>query len=304
MITPHESYKELAQALGFEGSSKDSVSSLFFKREDLHPLGSHKGRSIPGMIDEKVKEGCRHFAISSSGNAALAAGLYIKALNEKAIDSEKITLEILAGENINPRKLQKLEALRDRQILLSIQDRPLQALFMKTQDPSVQSLRQSSSPAALVGYHELAQELLEIKSLKAVFMPTSSGTTAQALAEYFIQNKSGVEVHIVQTSSCHTIAESFVENYENYSSPEKSIADAIVDKTALRKDEIIPLITKTNGSGWIASNEEITAALDIIKKHTGLSVSANSALSVVGLMQAVYTGKKWDGSVACMICGD
>jgi threonine dehydratase len=258
----------------------------------MHPLGSHKGRSIPHMIDVKIAEGCRHFVISSSGNAALAAGLYVKKLNEEGKD---ITLEILAGKNINPNKLKKLEALKDSNILVSIQDRPLQTLFVKVQqDPTIQSLRQSNDDDALVGYESLAKELLEIPKLKAVFIGTSSGTTAEALANYF---KNKVEVHIVQTSSCHPMADAFVENF---SSEEKSIADAIVDITAVRKDAV----AGTVAGGWIVMNEEIKAAQDIVKRTTDLSISTNSALSVAGLMQAVYTGKEFKGAVACVICGE
>ncbi len=286
MITPHEEYPELAHELGLPKGSP-----LYFKREDLHPFGSHKGRSIPHMIDEKMKEGCKHFVISSSGNAALAAGLYVKKLNE---EGKNITLEILAGKNINPLKLKKLEELKDSNILLSLQDRPKQVLFAKTQDPSIQSLRQSDDDLALVGYEELAKELLKIPKLSAVFMGTSSGTTALALATYF-ENK--VEVHIVQTSSCHPIADNFVENF---SSEEKSIADAIVDITALRKEAVSDSVA----GGWIVMNEEIQAAQDMVKRTTGLSISTNSALSVAGLMEAAYTGKDFDGAIVCMICGD
>ncbi len=291
MLTPQEKYPDLAQAL--------AVSSIFFKREDLHPYGSHKGRSIPLMIDKKISDGYSHFAISSSGNAALAAGMHIRKLNKEK--EEKITLEILAGNNINKNKLKKLEDIRDSNILLSIQDRPLQALFMKTQDPSVQSLRQSNDEIALEGYESLAKELLQIADLKAVFIGTSSGTTAQALAQYFIANNKEVEVHVIQTTSCHPIADAFIDSDGKN---EKSIADAIVDSVAARKNVLVPLIEKTGGSGWIVSNEEIKAAVELAKKHTDISISANSALSVAGLMQAAYTGRNWAGTVVCMICGD
>lgn len=287
MVTPHELCPNLAQELGLK-------TEVYLKREDLHPYGSHKGRSIPRMIDEKVAAGCTHFAISSSGNAALAAGLHVQKLNK---EGKEITLEILAGKNINAAKLKKLEALKSGQILLSLHDRPLQMLHMKTEDGSIQSLRQSNDDSALPGYEELAEELLEIPKLEAVFMGTSSGTTTQALAEYFKKNKKKIEVHIVQTSSCHPIADSFVGDF---SSLEKSIADAIVDRTAFRKDVVVPLVA----GGWIATNENILAAQDLVKKTADLSISTNSALSVSGLMQAVYTGKEFTGAVACMICGD
>jgi len=48
-ITPLEHYPTLAKAIG--------VSDLYFKREDLHPYGSHKGRSIPVMINNYYKKG-------------------------------------------------------------------------------------------------------------------------------------------------------------------------------------------------------------------------------------------------------
>ncbi len=291
-ITPQESHAELGKALGLTDSAV-----LYFKREDLHRYGSHKGRSIPYMIDEKLKLDCSHFAISSSGNAALASAMYVKELNEKR--KEKITMEILVGKHINTSKLEKLESLKDENILLSIQDRPLQALFMKTQDPAIQSLRQSTDPLALVGYESLARELENIPELKAIFIGTSSGTTAQALAEYF--KDKGVEIHIIQSSSCHPMSNAFVK-YDGDTTV--SFADAIVDTVAPRKSAITSLISHSGGSGYIATNEEISSAIELVDKHAHIVISPNSALSVVGLMQAIYTGKSWNGSVVCMIMGN
>ena len=214
---------------------------------------------------------------------------------------EKITLEILVGRHITTKKLRKLEQFKSEHINITMHDRPLQTLFTIAKDPHVRTLRQSTDDLALKGYTELAKELLEIPKLQAVFIGTSSGTTAQALSKYFSENKHKVEVHVVQTSSCHPISLGFVD------SPgvdEQSIADAIVDHTALRKDVLVPLLEKTGGSGWIVTNEQIKGALELTKKQTELIISNNSALSVAGLMQAVYTGKSWGGSVACLICGD
>ena len=71
------------------------ILSLFLKREDMHPYGSHKGRSIPVMnrrISEKVSVISPYL---QSGNAALAAALHIKKLNESG--TERVQLEILIG---------------------------------------------------------------------------------------------------------------------------------------------------------------------------------------------------------------
>ena len=305
MNTPNESHPELAAKIS-------GVGALYLKREDLHPLGSHKGRSMPIMIDKGISEGITSFAISSSGNAALAAARYIKSLNDQRTDN-LIGLDIFIGQKIAPHKRSRLDALKDANIRVSSHERPMQMLFTRTQDPTVRGLRQYNDDTALVGYESLGEELLEIPNLRAVFVGTSSGTTAQSLAEFFLthagkngKSRTPVEVHIVQTTSCHPIAGDFNENAVSIDGAgETSFADAIVDHTALRKTKLIPLIEKTGGSGWIATNEAIEIAQSLVKKHAaGLAISPNSALSVVGLMNAVYTGRTWDGAVACLICGE
>ena len=291
MITRHEACPELAKAL--------QVNSLLFKREDLHPYGSHKGRSIPVMIDKYLEEGIKSFAVSSSGNAALAAAFYISKLNSERKD--KINLEILVGQRISRKKLAKLEQFNNQYIKVTMHDRPLQTLFNIIKDPQIRGLRQSTDDTSLLGYEELAKELEEINGLEAVFIGTSSGTTAQALSQYFKKKNKKVEMHIVQTSSCHAMVDDFVD-YEV--TDEQSIADAIVDQGSIRKNILVPLVKENGGTGWIALNEQIKDAQALVKNHTGLDISTNSTLSVAGLMQAVYTGKTWNGSVVCIICGD
>jgi threonine dehydratase len=291
MITKNEEVPKLAEA--FE------MKSLYFKREDLHPYGSHKGRSTPFMMNHYIKLGFKKFAISSSGNAALAAAHYVEHLNSIGVTG--ISLEILVGQHIKTKKLRKLEQFASDSIRITSHDRPLQTLFTITKDPEIKGLRQSNDDVSLIGYETLAAELAQIPNLKAVFMGTSSGTTAQALSQYFADNGLKIEFHIVQTSSCHELVNDFTNDPVI---DEDSIADAIVDRTATRKNALLKLIKENGGNGWIASNEQILAAQEITKKNTSIDISTNSALSVAGLMQAVYTGNMWDGAVACIICGD
>jgi threonine dehydratase len=292
-MIPLESYPKLAAKIG--------VSTIYFKREDLHPYGSHKGRSLPPMIDHYYAQGDRRFVISSSGNAALAAALHISKLTDAYLD-------IFVGNHISDKKLAKLRAEISnpetaQRIRILRKERPLQALMQATQD-GMRSLRQSTDDIALIGYESLAEELIASSKkdpIGAVFIGTSSGTTAQALAAYFSKNEPPIQVHIVQTSSCHPMAETF----EAYDGPDElSIADAIVDQVAQRKTKLIPLIESTGGTGWIATNEDVDAALEFTREQTGLEISTNSALSVAGAMKAAYTGHEIDGAVVCMICGD
>lgn len=295
LSTPLQEQAKLAKVLG--------INSLYFKREDLHKYGSHKGRSIPFMIDYYHEQNERRFAISSSGNAALAAGLYVKELNSSGKSmyaSGPVMLDIFVGLKVSAKKIAKLRALEDDNIRVLQKERPLQALTQAIGE-GARSLRQSTDEMALIGYKTLAEELSQVKDLGAVFIGTSSGTTAEALAQFFSSTKRPVQVHIVQTSYCHPMAEAL----EPYDGPEEtSIADAIVDLSAIRKTALIPLIKKTGGHGWIATNEDITTAQEMVKKNTGLSISTNSALSVVGAMKAVYCGWEIPGPVVCLICGD
>lgn len=307
-MTPIEHCPDLAKAIG--------LSDLYLKREDLHPYGSHKGRSIPAMIDHYYQSGDRHFAISSSGNAALAASLYVQELNAKNSTASKtgdgtaagigslINLDIYVGKNITDHKLEKLRNVANsaggEHIKVIIKDRPLFALNQAVEE-GARSLRQSTDDVALKGYISLAEELASVKDAGAIFIGTSSGTTAQALAEYFLAKKLPIQIHIVQTSSCHPIADSF-ETIP--ATDERSIADAIVGLSAPRKAKLVPLIEKTGGHGWVASNEEIETAIELTRKHAGIEISNNSALSIVGAMQAAYQDWKMKGPAICLVCGD
>lgn len=290
MLTPQEQYPDLAKVIG--------INDLYLKREDLHPYGSHKGRSIPAMIDKYYNAGERSFVVSSSGNAALAAAIHIQNINK--VNPEVTKLDLYVGHKIAPNKLRKLEKFIDNDIRVLIKENPIQALNQAVQQ-GYRSLRQSLDDNALSGYISLAEELYQIKNIGAVFIGTSSGTTAQALADYFLKKKSTVQIHIIQTSSCHPLIDAF----ESSDAPDEiSIADAIVDRTAYRKDALIPLIKKTGGRGWHASNIDIQAAQDFTLKYAGLDISTNSALSIVGAMKAVEIGHEIKGSVVCMICGE
>src|SRR3990167_4077784 len=282
----------------FENRNSKFEKNLYFKREDLHPYGSHKGRSIPKMIDNYESRGYRHFAISSSGNAAIAAALYIGERN--TLGEKKIFLDVLIGNKVNKIKKRNLQELSDEYIRVEQTMRPLQKLFEYLKIPSVKSLRQSTDDTALRGYYELARELCEIPDLNSVFIPTSSGTTAEALGEQFAKLGKNIEIHAIQTTACHPISGDFDKN-GSVNSP--SIADAIVDKIVHRKEKVLEIIRKSGGRGWTANDNEIRSAQKVVKECSGLDISANSALSVAGLIKAKKSGKNWTGSVLCLITG-
>jgi len=296
MITPQEQYPKLAEVLGLKVP-------LYFKREDLHPFGSHKGRSIPYMIEQYARGGATKFAISSSGNAALAAGLYIQEYNKKFTESP-LSLQIFVGENINPIKYRMLSRLvtpantdKGEQGRISITqcEKPKQSVHVLNKKGEAKALRQSSDDLALIGYGSLIDELKEIGNIGAVFVPTSSGTTAQALAE------SGLPVYVVQTISCHPIAELFdpIKLPLQDNTSKHSIADAIVDQIALRKNKI----TSKLSGGFIVSEEEIEKSITLVRQYADIEISPNSALSVAALCKTLKQGWQPSSIVVCLITG-
>lgn len=291
MITPQIEAPEIAQRLGIE--------KLYIKREDLHPYGSHKGRSIPFMIDLKASRGALEFAVSSSGNAAIAAAKHIEKRNREGSD---LKLTIFVGEHIDPDKRRELENLVfDDRVKVALAPRPLQSLlsFLKGSDAKAESLRQSTDPDALEGYKTLAAEIAPTPELSAVFIGTSSGTAAQALADYFVEHEKAAQVHIVQTRSVSPIAGSFDE--EPYQS-ERSLADAIVDKVAHRREPLSESLRKTSGAGWIASNDDIKKAITLLKE-SGIDATGNGALGLAGLIRALSKGWKPQGAVVVVVTG-
>lgn len=297
MKTPQILAKKITKTLGL------SV-PVYLKREDLHPYGSHKGRSLPLMINAYVKQGYIDFVISSSGNAALAAGLHIKKYNQTY--KNKLTLKIFIGQKIDKAKQRELTKLANTHIQIIQTANPKQAVFQIAKNKQIKLLRQSTDDLALVGYKSLAKELSAIKKLSAVFIPTSSGATAQGLYLGFkkFQPKTGKklkpQINIIQTCPCHPIAEKLGAAVCH--KEEKSLAKAIVDKVAHRKLAVINAVQKSNGQAFIASNQEIKKAIKLAKKEK-INVSPNSALSLVGLMRAIKTGQKFTGPIVCLITG-
>ncbi len=293
MTTPQTKHTKLAKILGLKAP-------LYLKREDLHPLWSHKGRSIPLMIENYQKQGCSSFVISSSGNAALAAGLFIKKYNQK--HKSKLNLQIFVGEKIDAEKLKLLKKVLSKNITLNKTKNPKQSAFQIDKSGQAKLLRQSTDDTALLGYLELAKELNKIKNLSAVFIPTSSGTTAQGLHLAFKKLRLNPQIHIVQTTACHPIAINFTPAH-CCAETKKSIAGAIVDNVAHRKESVVTSIKNSHGFGWVADDDQIKNIIKLVQKNEKIKLSPNSALSVVGLEQAIKEKWKFDGPVVCLITG-
>ena len=303
MITPLINAEALAKELG--------VPQLYIKREDLHPYGSHKGRSIPVMIEKYANEGCKNFVISSSGNAALAAALYVKEYNLKN-PQNKLHLKIYVGYKIDREKLARLLQVTNLPLSKRIKNfflhvkheikirqtlNPRQSAFLLEKSGRGKNLRQSLDDNALLGYENLAKELASINNLSAIFIPTSSGTAAQGLFEGFKKLNLKPKIYPVQTAACHPFANTEIDS-------EPALAKAIVDKIARRKPKIKELLEDTGGKTLVIKNSELLEAEKIYHSYfPNEKPSYNSLLSLAGLRQELQNGAVFSGPIVCLFTG-
>jgi threonine synthase len=153
----------------------------------------------------------------------------------------------------------------------------------------------------------LAKELSKIEGLSAIFVPTSSGATAQGLAMGFKQTGIIPELHVIQTPNCHPIVDViYLKKGKKPASDssEISLAQAIVDQVGHRKDLVAEAVIESNGEGWIVTNQEITQTIELVKQTINISISPTSALSIAALTQAIQNNHAFQGPVVCLITGN
>lgn len=267
----------------FEFPQDDTNKSIYLKREDLNPTGSWKDRGnaykATSIFKNKIKSG----VLASSGNAAISLITYLN----KFIPDFK--LFVVVSENINQEKLSKLKSLVEgtRHELIS-SDNPRKRSNEIAAQNSIPNFRSSIDDEIVKGYWSLGFELADEvtkNQIEAIFIPVSSGTAFVGIAQGLFMRLEKLErmpkLIAVQTTSTSPIADAMNGESDNV---ELSIADAIIDKTALRAPQIIKAIKETNGYAVRISNDEIEFAKNLAKENQ-IELSNTSALSLAAAMK-------------------
>ena len=255
---------------------------LLIKDENANPTGSFKDRCLVYQISYYHSLGKREFVISSSGNAAISAGNIIKTI-------PKTTLDIFVGYNINPAKINKLMNLNSKYINIHQSLRPKSDAIQFAKKNDFINLRASNDPNALIGYKTIAYELeQEAKTSGGIFIPSSSGTAALGIALGFEDMGIKIPIFICQTTKIFSIASEFDLDF---SQTDTSLADAIVDRVALRKNELIGVINKSGGDAYVISDELLITAKEKLL-ISGKDYSYNSLLGLAGYLKAKNQGEK------------
>lgn len=287
--TLQKSYPSLAKKLGLPG--------FWIKHEYLNESGSHKIRLMKLLMKKK-----KNFVLSSSGNAAIAAAYYLnKYLSAKG--GGKVKLTIFVSKNISSNKWQRLKkaAGNAKNIVIKKTDRPKQQAFLFSKKHKAVLLRGSIEKISPWAYHSLAKELSKIPGLKAVFVPTSSGITALGIHQGFKKLKKKIEIHLVQTEKIHSLAKDFDHNF---SLSKKSLAQGIVDKTGLRKKEVVQAVKESLGSGWIISDQLLKKTKKIYNKEISPDfISYDALLSLAGVIKARKKNWPFSGQICCLFSG-
>ena len=251
---------------------------VVIKNEMVNPNNSFKDRSLCYQLSHYLAKGIVKFVISSSGNAAISAASYIASHGESEID-------IFIGNQITDGKKEKLTALASDKIRIHQGQKPKSDAIKFSKETIALNLRGSIDDVALTGFKTIAYEIAEeTPDIDCLFLPTSSGTSALGLHYGFEEMGLKVAIFICQSQKVHPIAEEFDKDFE---SQKDSIADAIVDKVALRKSKLVQVLKQNKGGGLVLSDFNIFHA----QAKTGLAnifmPSYNSALAFAGLSKAL-----------------
>jgi len=261
--------------LNFEGQQ------IMVKDENTNPNGSFKDRSLAYQVSYHVSKGVRKFVISSSGNAAVSAAAYCGLAG--------VELDIFVANQVNEKKLEKINVFLDSNIKLHRSNKPRSDAIKFARETGIKDLRGSVDDKAIVGYTTIAFELAkQFPEIDSIFIPCSSGTSALGVYQGFKKLKMKVKLFICQTSKVHSIASRFDKDFVKTS---KSYADAIVDKIALRKKDVIDAVKNSNGSGIIVNDALISYAKGVAEAN-GFFYSNNSLLGLAGLIKLNNKGIK------------
>jgi len=271
------------------------INFVVIKREDKNPNGSFKDRSLAFQISKKLEMGIKELVISSTGNAAISAIAYAKL--------SMLKLHVFISPKIPKEKMMKIKAAQNDNIRIYISNKAKSDAIKLSKKKNIINLRGSIDYDAIIGYKTISYELAKQNpEIDAIFVPVSSGTNVIGIYKGYsdlMRNKEISiipQIHIVQTERIYPIAKVFDKEFERKNT---SIALAITDKVAHRKQEVLNIIKKTNGFGWIISDDMIRNAIRLAKILNINNNSPNSNLSLAGYLKSKAKGYKFNNP--CLI---
>lgn len=245
------------------------LDNVFLKREDLNQTGSAKDRAIIYQIQNLKKKGFDSAVLSSTGNAAISAAYYCQ--------QEQINLTVFLSPKVNQNKLDLLKKSKCR---LFFSKKPISDAIKFSKLNNSYLLRQSTDPSALLGYQQIAKELLEqLPETTSIFIPIGSGTTLLGISH----GLTSVKIFGAQAASNCPLAKIFDQDYQEES---ENITDALSAKYLPLKKEIIDAIKDSQGAAFVLQNQDILSAHKYLKDKN-IETSLESALAFAAYQKAI-----------------
>lgn len=294
--TPIEKIFLNQKELAYFGIREPKTQIVYLKLETKNPNKSFKDRSLAYQVSFYLNTNAEKLLISSSGNAAIAAATYVSLTSMK--------LAIFVSTKGNKEKLQKLEnlAAKHPNIAINYSKKPKSDAIKYARYGNYINLRGSRDDSAVEGFKTIAYEILEQRNnTDAIFIPCSSGTSTIGIFEGYKESGEGSpQLHICQTSKVHPIAKEFDVMLEE---SDESLADAIVDRVAYRKQDLIKAIKETGGSGWVINDNTLKKATEFLQEKTKIDdLTYNGCLSFAGYLKALKQKKRFTNPL-CIISG-
>jgi len=261
---------------------------LVLKREDENPTGSLKDRGMAYLVSWAKSLGKKEAALSSSGNAAIAASEYCRLAGIKL--HVFVTPKIIEGKSAQLKK-----AGAD----ISFSNRPVSEAIKFCRQKGILNLRPSQNQFGPEGYQTIAFELAESEgAIEDIFIPVSSGVALTGITEGFKKLGFLPRLHVCQSSAVCPIASLFTKDFQ----PEKSsLAEALVAKYTPLRLKVTSLVKESGGTGWVISNEEIKEAQAELEKKE-IITSAEGALALAAWQKA--KASHWPvGKAVCLLTG-
>lgn len=272
------------------------ISSVFFKREDENPNGSHKDRGLAYQISKAKEKGEKRLLVSSSGNAAISAAAYCRAAG--------IELFVFVSSKIDKGKLAAIAKNEPAAIIIS--EKPLTFAEYASKKFNIRNIRSTADENSVFGYRSLGFEIFEhLGELDSIFIAVSSGSTLLGIASAYrdLVNEKIVkkmpQLHFVQTSRIHPLAKHFDKDFKF---EKEVLARAIVARDVPKEKEILDAVSASGGSGWIVQNEGILKASKILREND-VTTSYEGAAALAGIYKAKAKDFDIGQKVVCILTG-
>lgn len=258
-------------------------------REDQNPSGSFKDRLIAYLWPQLQALKQPEIVVSSSGNLAISL-LYFQKHAEPKL---KQRLSIFIKDNLPTSKLARLLTLVEETGAQLVQSpKPKSDCFKYAKTNNAFWLRNSAGPDYPKAYHSMAAEIISYEEqsnlqFSALIIAASSGTAALGLLEGLITSGRKLPVYLVQTSHINAIAKEFDQDFAY---EEQTLANAISDRVASRKPQLLKLTKELTGGGIIVNNSQISEANVLLNKLLTGQYTGNAALGLAGFLKLSKKG--------------